>query len=176
VWQTRRGITLESKRIDTLVVEWETTSIDFKRQFSIKTKDEKAEFIKDMLGLANTQASGRRLFIIGFDDKSRQYHSPPDPNLKQDHLERLLADYTEPTVEIRYDVLDYRAGPVGQIEVLRRPEKLPYRVREAIVGEKNRARIRKDQVFVRHGSQVEEATESELQAIIEEGERARALL
>ena len=34
VWETRRGFTLESRFIDDLVAEWETTSVDFKRQLS----------------------------------------------------------------------------------------------------------------------------------------------
>ncbi len=71
VWETRRGFTLESKFIDELVAEWETTSVDFKRELYLDTADQKAEFTKDVIGLANTQASGRRWMIIGFDDKTR---------------------------------------------------------------------------------------------------------
>src|SRR5260370_33892844 len=44
VWVTRRGFTLEAKFIDELVAEWETTSVDFKRQLSLDTMDLKAEF------------------------------------------------------------------------------------------------------------------------------------
>ena len=56
VWEKRRGFTLESRFIDDLVAEWETTSVDFKRQLSLDTMDHKAEFIKDVLSLANTKA------------------------------------------------------------------------------------------------------------------------
>ena len=177
VWATRRGLTIESKRLDELVKQWETTSVEFKRELYLDTKDQKAEFVKDVLGLANTQASGQRSLIIGFDDKTREYHAPPDPKLAQDRMEQVLARRTSPMVDIRYNVIDYRSGPVGQIEVLRDPKKLPYRLKEKEGGkgvEGNRL-IEKDQIFVRHGSQTEEPTSDELQAIIEEGDRARSL-
>lgn len=73
--------------------------------------------------------------------------------------------------------IDYRSGSVAQIEVLRDPKKLPYRVKEK-EGEKGaggKRLIEKDQIFGRHGSQTEEPTSNELQAIIEEGDRARSL-
>ena len=93
-------------------------------------------------------------------------------------MERLLARCTSPMVDTRYTVIDYRSGPVGQIEVLRDPKKLPYRVKEKEGGKgvDGKRLIEKDQIFVRHGSQTAEPTADELQAIIDEGDRARSLL
>jgi hypothetical protein len=174
-WETRRGYTLDSRQIDDLVAEWETTSVDFKRELYTNTADQKAEFVKDVLGLANTKASGRRWMIIGFDDKMRAYFGPPDPKIKQDHLEQLLALYTKPVVRIRYEVVDYRRGKVGRLEVLRDPTDLPYRVARA-VGSKGTGgkRIEIDQIFVRHGSQTEQPSLDELQALHEEANNARS--
>lgn len=170
VWEHRRGITLESKFIDQLVGEWETTSVDFKRELHTNTADEKAELIKDVIALANTQASGRRLLIVGFEDKTRQYHGPPDAKVTHEHLEQLMSQYVIPVVNVRYEIVAYRSGTVGKLEVLRDPSKLPYRVKKSI-GDKKR--IEQDDVFVRHGSLTEPPTELELGAIEEEGERAR---
>ena len=171
VWETRRGFTIESKFIDGLVLEWETTSVDFKRELYIDTADQKAEFIKDIIGLANTKASGLRWLIIGFDDKTRSYFGPPDSKLTQNRLEQVLSHYTDAVVDIKYDVVDYRAGKVGKIEVIRNPQKLPYRVSKSI-GDKKR--VLQNQIFVRHGSQTEEPTADELKALQEEGNRARS--
>jgi hypothetical protein len=178
VWATRRGLTIESKRLDELVKQWETTSVEFKRELYLETADQKAELVKDILGLANTQASGQRLLVIGFDDRTREYHAPLDLKRAQDRIEQLLTRCSSPMVDIRYNVIDYRSGPVGQIEVLRDPKKLPYRVQEKEGGKgvDGKRLIQKDQIFVRHGSQTEEPTSDELQAIIEEGNRARSLL
>lgn len=168
VWEHRRGITLESKFIDELVAQWETTSVDFKRELRTGMANEKAELIKDVIALANTQASGQRWLIIGFEDKTHQYHGPPDPKITQEHLEQLMSQYTAPMVDIRYEVVDYRAGQVGKLEVIRDPKKLPYRVAKSI------GKRRERDVFVRHGSLTEKPTPEELRAIEEEGLKARA--
>jgi hypothetical protein len=174
VWEFRRGFTTEAQFIDTLVAEWETTSVDFKRELYLDTADQKAEFIKDVLGLVNTQASGRRWLMIGFDDKTRAYHSPPDPKLSQNRMEQLLASLTAPVVDIRYEVVDYRDGQVGKLEVLRDPKKLPYTAAKDVMGDGNRKRLTAGQIFVRHGSQTEGPTAAELLALQEEGNRARS--
>lgn len=173
VWETRRGVTLESQFIDGLLAEGETTSVEFKREVHLDTADQKAEFIKDILSLANTRASGRRWLVIGFDDKTRTYFGSPDPTLTQQRIEQILARYTTPCVEVRYDVVQCQAGPVGKLEVLRDPKNVPYRVAKSITG--NKKIVLQDQIFVRHGSQVETPTAAEEQALVEEGVQARAL-
>jgi hypothetical protein len=176
VWTSRRGITFESKRIDALVKTWETTSVDFKRELFLDTASQKAEFVKDILGLANTQSSPPRLLIIGFDNKTRNYYSSPDPRITQDRIEHILRDLTSPMVIVRYEQIEYRSGTIGQIAVIREAEKLPYRVRDGygFMG-KGGSRIEKDQIFVRHGTHTEEPTPEELKSIIAEGDRARGI-
>jgi hypothetical protein len=172
VWESKRGFTLESRFIDDLVREWETTSVEFKREVHLDTADEKAEFIKDLLGLVNTQASGRRWLITGFHPKTREYYGPPDANVTQDRIEQILAHYTAPVVNVRHEVIAYRGGPVGKLEVLRDPRKLPYAVAKSISKTK---RVEQGEVFVRHGSQTEHPTPAELQALEAERDRARAM-
>lgn len=67
---------------------------------------------------------------------------------------------------VRYEVVPYRSGAVGKLEVLREPTNLPYKVAHPI-GDKKR--IEAGQVFVRHGSQVEAPTQGELDSLIQEG-------
>lgn len=171
-WETRRGFTLEARFIDNLVAEWETTSVDFKRELYLDTADQKAEFVKDVIGLANTQASGQRWMIIGFDDKTRTYHGSPDTRITQNRIEQILARYTVPCVEVRYEVVGHRDGKVGKVRIIRDPKKLPYGVAESL-GDKKR--ITKEQIFVRHGSQTEAPTKAELSALKEENDRAMNL-
>jgi hypothetical protein len=174
VWETRRGFTLESIFIDDLVAEWETTSVDFKQELHLDTADEKAEFIKDVLSLVNTQASGRRWLIIGFTNKAHIYFGPPDPKVTQDRMEQIVARYIAPYVDIHYEVVEYRAGFVGKLAVLRDPKKLPYRVKEEIKRDR-KPPLQAGEIFVRHGSQVEKPTDAELQALQVEGDRARSM-
>jgi hypothetical protein len=90
-------------------------------------------------------------------------------------MEQILATLTAPVVDIRYDVVDYRGGQVGKLEVLRDPKKLPYMVAKEVIGAGNRKRLTEGQIFVRHGSQAEEPTPAELLSLQEEGARARSI-
>jgi predicted HTH transcriptional regulator len=173
VWETRRDITIESNFIDAHVAEWETTNVDFKREFGLDTQKQKGEFGKDVLGLVNTKSSGRRYMIIGFDDKTKQYHGPPDSAVTQNRMEQVLSNLTDPVVVIRYDVVSHKSGMVGKIEVIRQPEKLPYQATQDVFDDKGKRVLEKDKVYVRHGSQTEAPTPAELDALKEEGRAAR---
>ncbi len=180
VWDIKRGFTVESKLIDELVKDWETTNVDFKREVHLDTKKQKAEFAKNILGLATTKSSGRRYMIIGFDDKTRECFAPPDPNITQEIMEQHLANLTNPIVNIRYEIIDYQKTKVGKLEVIREPEKLPYKAKKDVIidatSKKNlegRKGLEKDKVYVRHGSHTESPSEIEMERLEEEGKHAR---
>lgn len=174
IWDKRRGFTVESRLIDELVKDWETTNVDFKREINLNTKEQKAEFAKDILGLASTKSSGKRYMIIGFDDKTREYFAPPNITVTQDRMENILSDLTDPIVNIRYEIVDFRQGKVGKLEIIREPEKLPYRgKKDVIIDAKGRKGLEKDKIYVRHGSHTESPSQIELEALEKEGERAR---
>ena len=167
VWEYRRDLVQESTLIRDLLIEWETTSVEFKQELHLDTSSQKARFIRNVLGLVNTQASGRRWMIVGFSDKTRAYYRPPDSRVTQERIEELLSHYTVPVVEVRYSVVQSNRGQVGKLEVLRDSRKLPYSVAQS-VGDPGEKRIEKGQVFVRHGSRTVQATERELSDLIEE--------
>ncbi len=173
VWETRRDFTIESNFIDGLLAEWETTNVDFKREFGLNTQKQKGEFAKDALGLATTKSSGRRYMVIGFDDKTGRYYGPPDPSVTQNRMEQVLSTLTDPLVTIRYNVVNYKGGQVGKIEVIRQPEKLPYCATQDVFDDRGKRVLEKGKVYVRHGSQTEPPTAAELDALEEEGRAAR---
>jgi len=172
VWATRRDLTIEREAVDKLIAGWETTSVEFKRELHTNTKDQQAELIKDLIGLANTQASGQRWMIVGFDDETRTYSAPLDKKITQNHLEQLIAAYIQPNLSVSWKVVQYHGGDVGMLEVLREPHKVPYRVSASIGDKTTKKRITEGQCFVRHGSQTEEPTPLELAAIEQEAARA----
>ncbi|MDQ3131741.1 MAG: putative DNA binding domain-containing protein [Acidobacteriota bacterium] len=174
VWELKRNITIESKLIDELVKDWETTNVDFKQEIGLDTNRQKAKFARNVLGLATTKSSGKRYMIIGFDDKTREYFAPPDTGITQEIMEQHLANLTDPVVNIHYKIVDYSKGKVGKLEIIREPEKLPYRAKkDVIVDEKGKKGLEKDKIYVRHGSLTESPSDVELKALIEEGKRAR---
>ncbi|MBA3784676.1 MAG: ATP-binding protein [Acidobacteria bacterium] len=175
VWELKRSYTIESKLIDELVKDWETTNVDFKSELKLDTEKQKANFAKDVLSLANTKSSGKRHLIIGFDDKTREYLASPDENVSQNKIENVLSNLTEPVVSIRYKIIDYKQGKIGKLEVIREPEKLPYRAKkDVIVDEKGKKGLEKNKIYVRHNSHNESPSEFEEKALEEEGKRARA--
>jgi hypothetical protein len=170
IWETRRDQVIGARFIDNLVAEWETTSVEFKRELQLRTADQKAGFIKVVIGLANTQASGQRWLIVGFDDKTRGYYGPPQTSVTQNRIETILARYVTPNLDVRYEVIDYKGGQVGKLEMIRDAKKLPYSVSTSLG---DRSRVIEGQIFVRHGSQTEAPSDAELQAIREEARRAQ---
>jgi hypothetical protein len=154
--------------VASLLPEWETTNVEFKRELNLKSAKEKAKFVRNVLALATTKSSGRRFLVIGFDPKTRQFTKSVDPAITQDPLEQILNVYTEPIPEVRYHQVTWEGGQVGAVEVLRDPAKVPYRVAQALGNV-----IAAGQVYVRHGTQVEAPTDAELAALEAEGQAAR---
>jgi hypothetical protein len=151
-----------------LIDVWETTSVEFKRELSLRKVDDKAEFVRDILALATTQASGDRLMIVGFDPKTRAFAETFNPKVNSDHLEDVLNEYVKPPLQVRLDRVAWASGEVGIIEAVREPAKVPYQVRRDV------GPLHAGQIFVRHGTHVSEPDPEELVSLREEGERARS--
>jgi Schlafen, AlbA_2 len=150
-----------------LVPEWETTTVEFKRQLNLNRDKEKAEFVRDILALATTKASGRRWLVIGFDDTTHQFTHSVDPAITQNRLEDILNAYASPEPRIRYRPVRWNGGEVGLLEVPRDPTHIPYRVTRSL------AHISVGDVYVRHGSHVEPPTAAERANLDAEGRAAR---
>jgi hypothetical protein len=137
------------------------------------TKDDKAEFVRDVLALANTQVTGDRHLVSGFEPKTRAFTTPVDPRITQDTIENILNEFTKPPVAILYKAFPWMdgTGDVGLIEVVRDRSKVPYRVSRRLAGE--RKAIEEGDVYVRHGSHVAKASNEEIADLEAESARAR---
>lgn len=154
--------------VRTLLPEGETTTVEFKRRLDLDTRDGKGEFVHDVLALATTKASGRRrTLVIGIDDRTSTAVESLSPRVTQDRIEDILNAHAAPVPGIRLRTVDWEGMTEGVLEVLRDPAQVPYRF------SRNIGRFAKGDVFVRHGSHVEPPTSAELEALVEEGERAR---
>ena len=173
VLATETAATKGQVLLASLLEDWETPTTEFKRELRLNTKDEKAEFIRDVLALANTRASGQRHLITGFDNRTRQFTTTADDKVTQDTIENLLNEYSEPPVTVRYKRFQAESGvgDVGVLEVLRDRTQVPYRVARRLAGE--RKALEKSDVYVRHGSHVAKASEDEVAELEDEAKRAR---
>lgn len=166
---TQKGQSGWQRDLPDLIETWETTSVEFKRQLSVRTKADKAEFVRDMLALATTQASGRRLMIVGFDPKTRAFFQSMDPKLTVDHVEDVLNEYVKPALQVRLHRVAWEGGEVGIVEAIREPAKIPYEVRRGL------GPLIAGQHFVRHGTHIAAPDPEELEALVAEGRWARAM-
>lgn len=167
---TRRAETEWVRTIRQLVEEWETTTVEFKRELNLKRSTGKAKFVSRVMGLATTRSSGRRFFVVGFDNDTHEFVRSVDPKITQEQLEQILHAYCQPPIRIKYARVPYLSGEVGIVEVFRNPEDIPYRVTKELGGQDG---IKVGDMYVRHGSRTEPPSEAELLDLVREGEKAR---
>lgn len=170
---TKQAETERGQLIRQLVEEWETTSVEFKRELNLKSNIEKAKFVSRIMGLATTRSSGQKFFVVGFDDDTHEFIRSVDPKITQEQLEQILHAYCQPPIAIKYARVPYMDGEVGLVEVFRNPEHVPYKVTKNLGGSNG---IKVGDVYVRHGSRTEPPRDVELQDLIGEGERGRQKL
>lgn len=158
--------------VQELLPDWETANVDFKRELHLDSNDEKSEFVRDVLALANTQVTGKRYLVIGWDPKSRRFTTSVDGRVDQERIEDVLDRFTKPTVTVRYRAFSYLTdGTAAVLEVQRDRAKIPYRVKQRLAGQKRAIDI--DDVYVRHGSRVAKADADEIANLEAEAARAR---
>ena len=145
----------------TLIAEGETTGrADFKRELHLDKAEEKAEFLKDIISLANSAPNHKGYLLIGIDDA--RYIVGID-ELEEERIQQLVHSHVRPSLTLRCTVIPVQAPnlpSVGIIEV--EGTRRPYRVTIPI------DKLKQDDIFVRHGSVVEKATPEEISSMEEE--------
>lgn len=165
---TQREISELERLIAELEKEWELPNVDFKRELSVDTDEQKSEFVKDMIALATTQLPGDRYYMIGWDPKTREFLAPGvDPGLSEEQMQQIVGSYCDPSPHLRYRKVPWRGGLAGIVQVERNPRHVPYRVSRPI------GRLRTGQTFVRHGTVTEAPTPAEEDALRAEAARAQ---
>ena len=166
---TEQVATEWQERLRVLLAEGETSTVDIKRELHVDAVREKGEFIRDVLGLATTKASGRdRYLLVGFDDETAEFVASVDTSITRERLEQVVNAYTDPKPELDWVPVPVAGGVAGVVIVRRDPAKVPYRVAKAIW------KLTPGGVYVRHGTHTESPTERELETLVAEGERARS--
>src|SRR2546428_921916 len=152
VLATQQAQTELVQLVESLQPDWETVTVEFKREVHLETKEQKADFVHDVAALATTKATGPRHLFIGWDPKSHLFTTSVDARLTQDRMEQVLSAYLDPVPAIRYRTFAYAGGTAGVVEAIQQAWDIPYRVKAAI------HKLAVGDVFVRHGSQVENPT------------------
>jgi hypothetical protein len=154
-----------------LVATGESTNVEFKRELRLDRDREKAEFVRDVLGLGNVQLHGaRRFIVVGFEDESMRFYETPDPSLSHERLEQVLHAYAVPPT-IATQSVAWPGGRALVIEILRDARRVPYRATRDFGG-----RLRARAAYVRHGRHTVEASDAEVADLNDEAARANVLV
>ncbi len=166
---TQEQETRDQQLLGELVEDWETTTVDFKRELDLDSKTARLDFAHDVLTIANVQGRQRRAIVVGFDPRTRETVKTVDPRITQDRLEDVVNANTKGRPpEIRWRKIPWRGIVVGLAEIVRDATALPYRAGDALRD------IYGGEVFVRRGTHSALADEHELADLVDEATRACA--
>ena len=158
------------EKLEALIAEGETTTVDMKRELIVNSERQKGEFVRDVLGLATTKATGReRYLVIGYDNDTLGFVQSVEPAVTRERLEQILNAYAEPIPEIDWVTVPVSGGTAGVVVIKRDPAKIPYRLSRDVW------KLKAGAVYVRHGTHTEAPTDDERAALEAEGTRARSL-
>ncbi len=115
---TERVATEWQERLRVLLAEGETSTVDIKRELHVDGVREKGEFIRDVLGLATTKASGHeRYLLVGFDDETSEFLTSVDAAITRERLEQIVNAYTDPKPELDWVTVPVSDGVAGVVIV-----------------------------------------------------------
>jgi tetratricopeptide (TPR) repeat protein len=134
-----------------LIAERENERVEFKRLLDLESAPSKAEFIKDIIALANS-AEPIGYMLVGVENNGTIVGWE---RFEEERIQQFLSTHTEPAVQVRCHIVPTsNLMTVGVIEVrgLHKPHKVA----------RNIERLNQNDVFVRHGSVVVKASPEEI--------------
>jgi predicted HTH transcriptional regulator len=145
--------TMNEMQILALIAENESRRVEFKRELDLNAARGKAEFIKDVIALANTVVDAGYM-LIGVDNDRVIVGAKVSA---EEQIQQISSTYITPSVNITYESIPISSVgflSVGVLEI--KPTQKPHRVARAIEN------LTQNQVFVRHGSIVAPASPDEI--------------
>ena len=137
----------------TLIAEGENERLDFKRELKLHSAREKAEFIKDILSLANS-ARDVGYLLVGVDDSKLIVGAA---NLEEERIQQIASTYITPALSLKCHSLPVALPNFPLVVVIEiRAFRKPHKVGRAIES------LNQDDVFVRRGSVVAKASPEEI--------------
>ena len=141
---------MDPKLLIGLISQGENEKVDFKRELKLESSDEKAEFVKDLISLANS-VSDQGYLIIGVDNLNNRIGIK---SLEEEKIQQIAHTYIYPNVAVRCYIVPLDSVLIGVIEVA--PTEKPHQVI------RNIGRLLLHDVFIRHGSTTAKASPSEI--------------
>lgn len=136
----------------TLVSEGENESVDFKREINIDDAPKKAEFVKDVIAIANS-CIGVGYLLVGIEDDKTIVGTSP---LQEERIQQITRTYITPSVSISCIGITVSSVGLLVVAIAIKGHERPHKVARAI------ERINQDEVFIRQGTVVLRASPEEI--------------
>ena len=152
---------MDKNQLEKLLSYEEGSNLDFKREIDLASKKGKADFLVEVLGLANAPSKPAYL-VIGVDNKTRKAVSMP-ANFTEERVQQVLAEYCRPPIHCIFEVHPYKRKRVGVLTIL--GTNRPYALKTEIGYQDDNGKQHKisdKQIFVRRGSTGDIATPDEI--------------
>ncbi len=151
-------------KLRTKGTEWKT--VDAKHELSLTCNGEKAEFVKDVIAMANN--GEKSYLVIGLQDGTFADVGKLSSHHLKNNLNQLLEGKIDPPVVIDYQEFTVNGNEYGLVEIA--GYNLPYIVARdytANPADRKKTNIFKGTIFVRHEDRTEGVTRAELEELIQ---------
>lgn len=150
---------MDESKVLFLIAEGEGATIEFKRELDLSSAKGKAEFIKDIISLANS-ARDVGYMLIGVD---KNKFIVGISNLEEERIQQVAQTYIDPPISLNCRIVPINQPAMTIVGIIAiTPTTKPHKVIRSI------GHIVQNQVFIRHGSVVVEASPDEVIAMRDE--------
>jgi hypothetical protein len=127
---------MDESELRSLIAEGEHEGIDFKRELHLRTKPDKAEFVKDIISIANSAPNNSGYLIVGVDDDGTVVGTN---RLDEGQIRSTVDTYIQPSIVLRclYVPVQVPGCPLVEaieIEGMDRPYKVARDLEQAKAG------------------------------------------
>ena len=145
----------------------ENPKIDFKSTLDITTKKNKAELIKDIIAITNSQPVNdpNGYYIIGAQDKRLIDILPL--NLDDATLQQIVNSKCHKPINFQFRQFSIKGTTIGVI-IIPKSDERPHHILENYFGDHGKKLLQKGTIFIRKGSSSYIATREDLDLIYEE--------
>lgn len=144
--------------------EWQT--VDAKRELSLTGIGEKAEFVKDIIAMANN--GEKSYLVIGLVDGTFEDIGTLPRHYQKSDLNQILSDKIDPPITVDYQEFTINGNEYGLVEIIGYSP--PYIVARDLVpdrADRKQIRIYKGTIFVRHEDTTEGIARTELEELLQ---------
>jgi len=157
----------ESKIIKDLQrIGQESKTVDAKRELILREVGDKAEFVKDIVAMANNGEPS--YLVIGLEDETFTPIGQLNHHYNTNDINQILSDKIDPPVVIGYKEVAIDENEFAIIEI--HGQNPPYIVARDLIHnqtDRKRTRVYKGTIYVRHADRTEGISRSELEQILQ---------